>query len=648
MIVGTAGHIDHGKSTLVRALTGVDTDRLREEKERGISIELGYASLPLDDALDGGPVLGFVDVPGHERLVRTMVAGASGIEFALLVVAADDGVMPQTREHVAILDLLGVGAGAVAIAKADRVDAARVERVRAEIGALLAPTALCRASMFALDARDPGEAGVRALREHLVQAARAARARRSDAFFRLAVDRVFSLAGHGTIVTGTVHAGEVHVGDSLLAMPAGLPVRVRGLHAQNREASTGRLGQRCALNLAGIEKGALSRGDWIADARALVASTRIDVRLRVLGATRAPWPDWTPVHVHLGTARRTAHVVGLDDAGADGSRRVQLVCDAPICACAGDRFIVRDAQARTTLGGGVVLDADAPARRRRSAERLAQLDAIERMLAGDGVAALVRAAPSGMRLAELERRAGRVLAASDLGGDARALGGGTQRLVIGEANWQALRDAVVRVLDAHHAAAPDDAGIDRGRLRRIAVPTLADDAWRPIVDELLREGAIGCRGPWLHRPGHRIEPNEAERALAARIEPMLLAARFDPPWVRDLALQLGAHEDDVRRTLRKVAAQGRCHQVVRDLFYADACMRELADVLQGLAMCDGPVGAAAFRDAIGLGRKRAIQILEFFDRVGYTRRVRDAHVLRGDSGWIGERDVDAKEGMRIR
>ena len=648
MIVGTAGHIDHGKSTLVRALTGVDTDRLREEKERGISIELGYAYLPLDDALDGDPVLGFVDVPGHERLVHTMVAGASGIEFALLVVAADDGVMPQTREHVAILDLLGVADGAVAITKADRVEPARVESVREEVAALLAPTPLCRAPMFAFDARDADAAGMRALREHLVQAARVGRARRSDAFFRLAVDRVFSLAGHGTIVTGTVHAGEVHVADMLVAMPAGWPVRVRGLHAQNREASIGRLGQRCALNLTGVEKSALARGDWIADARALVPSTRIDVRLRVLGATRAPWPDWTPVHVHLGTAHRTAHVVRLDDAGADGSQRVQLVFDAPICTCTGDRFIVRDAQARTTLGGGVVLDAAAPARRRRSAERLAQLDAIERMLAGEGVAALVRAAPSGMRLEELERHAGRALTASDLPDDARVLGGGSQRLVIGEANWQVLRDAVGRALDDHHAAAPDDPGLDRGRLRRMAVPMLADDAWRPIVDELLRDGGIARRGPWLHRPGHRIEPTEAERALGARIEPVLIAARFDPPWVRDLALQLGAPEDDVRRSLRKVAAQGRCHQVVRDLFYADACMRELAEVLRGLAMRDGPVGAAAFRDAIGLGRKRAIQILEFFDRVGYTRRVRDAHVLRGDSGWIRERDVDAKEGMRIR
>jgi selenocysteine-specific elongation factor len=185
-------------------------------------------------------------------------------------------------------------------------------------------------------------------------------------------------------------------------------------------------------------------------------------------------------------------------------------------------------------------------------------------------------------------------------------------------------------------------------LRRMAAPALADEAWRSIADELLRDGSVACRGPWLHRPGHRVEPNEAERALAARIDPVLVAARFEPPWVRELAVQLGSREDDVRRTLRKVAAQGHCHQVVHDLFYADACVHDLADVLRALVERDGSVGAAMFRDAIGTGRKRAIQILEFFDRVGYTRRVRDAHVLRADSGWNGGRGVDAGEGMRIR
>ncbi|HEY6942698.1 selenocysteine-specific translation elongation factor [Dokdonella sp.] len=646
MIVGTAGHIDHGKSTLVRTLTGVDPDRLREEKERGISIELGYAYLPLGtDGVDS--VVGFVDVPGHERLVHTMVAGASGIEFALLVVAADDGVMPQTREHVAILDLLGIDRGAVAIAKADRVDPARVDQVRSEIAALLAPTALHDAPMFPLDARDVGDAGVRSLHDHLAQAALSRRAPRSDAFFRLAIDRVFSLAGHGTIVTGTVHGGEVSVSDTLVAMPVGVAVRVRGLHAQNREANSAGVGQRCALNITGIEKSALARGDWIVDARAASLSTRIDVRLRCVAGVRGDWADWTPVHVHLGTAHRLAHVVWLDHA-RDGEGRVQFVFDVPVCACTGDRFIIRDAQARATIGGGIVLDAQAPARRRRSAARLAELDAIECMLRGEGIESLVRAAPFGSRIDDLERRMGGPLEVARLPARVRVLGHGPQRLAIDDGRWQELRTAIVGVLERHHAAAPDEPGLDRGRLRRMAAPALADGAWRAIVDELVRERSLAVRGPWLHRPGHRIEPTEAEHALAARIAPVLAAARFEPPWVRELAVQFGSSEEDVRKTLLKAAALGHCHQVVHDLFFADATMRELADVLRAIAERDGAIVAATFRDAIGLGRKRAVQILEFFDRVGYTRRVRDMHVLRTDSGWQAGGGVGDGEGTRIR
>src|SRR5277367_5066968 len=275
MIVGTAGHVDHGKTSLIRALTGVETDRLKEEKARGISIELGYAYTALSD----GEVLGFVDVPGHERLVHTMVAGVGGIDYALLVIAADDGVMPQTREHLAILELLGITRGAIALTKIDRVNEARVAAVRAQIETLLAATALTGSTIFPVDATLASNPGVAALRARLQSIAAGWPRRREDGLFRLAVDRVFTLPGHGTVATGTVRAGRVQVGDTLALMPAGRPVRVRGIHAQNCAASVGRAGERCALNLAGIEKSALARGDWLADARALLPSMRMDVQL---------------------------------------------------------------------------------------------------------------------------------------------------------------------------------------------------------------------------------------------------------------------------------------------------------------------------------------------------------------------------------
>lgn len=259
MLIGTAGHIDHGKTALVRALTGVDADRLPEEKARGITLDLGYAYVPLPD----GTVLGFVDVPGHERLVHNMLAGATGIDFVLLVVAADDGPMPQTREHLEILDLLGLARGAVALNKTDLVDASRLAAATAEVEALLAGTGLAGSPVFPVSART-GE-GIEVLRRHLEAAVASTPARETRGRFRLAIDRSFTLAGAGTVVTGTVFSGVVRVGDRLTLSPAGTPVRVRSIHAQNRPADEGRAGERCALNLSGVEREAVRRGEWVLD-----------------------------------------------------------------------------------------------------------------------------------------------------------------------------------------------------------------------------------------------------------------------------------------------------------------------------------------------------------------------------------------------
>lgn len=638
MIIGTAGHIDHGKTTLVRALTGVDTDRLMEEKARGISIELGYAYVPVEGPSgEGSDVLGFVDVPGHERFVHTMVAGAGGIDFALLVIAADDGVMPQTREHLAILDLLGVTQGAVALTKIDRVDAARVREVEAQIAALLAPSPLRDAPIFPLDAAASGDAGVAALRVHLHATARAF-ARRDDAgLFRLAIDRVFTLAGHGTVVTGTVHAGRVRMGDTLTVMPRRLPVRVRGLHAQNRPAAEGGAGERCAVNLAGIDKSAIARGDWLADARAFLPTTRIDVRIRLLAHAPA-LRNGAPLHVHFGTAHQVAHVVLLDAErlGGGESARAQLVFDAAVCATSGDRFIVRDAQAAHTVGGGVVLDPSAPERKRRSAARLAWLGAIERMQAGEGAMPLLDGAPHGIAIEDLARLCGCAQEHLALPASVPRIETARGVFVVAVEHWSALRARAIEAVDAFHAREPDGPGVESARLRRMAAPTLAEALWRALVDELVRDRELVRAGPWLRRPGHCVVLSEGESALLRTLLPLIVAGRFDPPWVRDLAASVNAAEETVRSTLRKAAAQGDVHQVVRDLFYARERIDELAAILGELARRQGSVEAAQYRDAIGLGRKRTVQILEFFDRIGYTRRVRDAHVLRAESGWQRE------------
>lgn len=640
MIIGTAGHIDHGKTTLVRALTGVETDRLKEEKERGISIELGYAYAPLPN----GEVLGIIDVPGHEKFVHTMAAGAVGIDHALLVVAADDGVMPQTREHLDIVLLLGVRRGSVALTKSDRATPERLAQVRADIATLLAPTALSSAPVFATAATQPNDAGVAALRAHLENVAQSQPARAHGGLFRLAVDRVFTLPGQGTVVTGTVFGGQVQVGDSLAHSASGQMVRVRSIHAQNQASAQGLAGQRCALNLAGIAKEAIHRGDWIADARLLQASDRIDVRLRLLqGAPRLA--QWTPVHVHLGTSHHTAHVALLEGEHIEPGTevRAQLVLSHPVHTVPGDRLIVRNAQASRTIAGGSVIDPFAPARKRRSAERVQTLDALEALAQRGDASAVVAQAAHGIAQSQLVRLSGRLLQATDLpAGTLQLPLGQGDALLLGAARWQLLRTQVLNGLERFHAKSADEPGVNAARLRRMALPGLqqaAHDAlWRGLLDALLQDGSLAQSGAWLHLPGHSVQLSAAEESLAQKLLPALHAGHFDPPWVRDLARDTQAGEEPVRQLLRKLARQGLVFQPVKDLFYPAAAMDALAALLRTLAesggqATPGPVEAHAFRDATGLGRKRAIQILEFFNRIGYTRRVGDGHLLRPDAQW---------------
>lgn len=623
MIIGTAGHIDHGKTALVRALTGVDTDRLKEEKARGITLDLGYAYVPLPE----GPVLGFVDVPGHERLVHTMLAGATGIDFVLLVVAADDGVMPQSREHLAILELLGLDRGAVVLTKVDRVSAARLEEARSEIRAWLADSRLAGAPLFAVSSLT-GE-GIPALRDHLVQRALSATARRTQGGFRLAVDRVFTLAGTGTVVTGTAHSGQVAVGDRLVVSPQGLPVRVRSLHAQNQPAETAWGGQRVALNLAGVNKDQIRRGDWVVAPAAHHPVRRFDAVLRVLASAPRPLAPWTLTHLHLGSQDVLARVLPLDretlEPGAQGL--VQIVPEQPVVGVHGDRFVLRDAAASATLAGGFILDNDPPARRRRTAERLAWLAAEG---SPDALSALLAVSPLGLDLTRFARN--RNLRPEEL--DALVAATGLRRVqgpdvdwLAGPTQWQALIERILTRLAAHHAQEPDALGPDRERLRRMSLPTLPHGLFRAVLDDLLASGRVMLTGAALHLPEHRVQLAPAEEALWERLRPLLAEAPFMPPRVRDIARAQLLDENRVRLLFKRVARTGQVCQVAHDHFFLAEAVTTLAAIVTEMARDEG-VTAAAFRDRIGTGRKLAIQILEYFDRSGLTRRVGDRHRLR--------------------
>ncbi|MYM86462.1 selenocysteine-specific translation elongation factor [Rugamonas sp. FT82W] len=628
MIVGTAGHIDHGKTTLTRALTGVDTDRLKEEKARGISIELGYAYAQLDN----DDILGVIDVPGHEKFIRTMAAGVTGIDAALLVIAADDGIMPQTLEHLAILRLLGVRRGAVALTKIDRVDTPRVEQVERDIRTLLAPTDFAEAQVFRTNASAADDAGVQALLRYLAQMAASLPASDERRLFRLGVDRVFTLSGQGTIVTGTALAGSVRVGEVLQLAPSGQQARVRGIHAQNRSADSGHAGQRLALNLHGVAKEEVERGTWVVSPALAECSSRIDVELTLMPDCGQTLKSWSPLHVHLGAAHHTANVVMLDgDVLAPGQTgRVQLVLDAPVHAVPGDRFVIRNAQATVTIGGGMVLDPFGPVRKRRSAARMAWLQALADFVHSGDVASLLARSPLGLRRSALMRL-------SQLPADQIALpadtievplqGGDALLLAAGEV--QALEARILGGLAEFHARAPDDAGPELWRLKRIVAPEMEDRLWSRLVETLIGAGQVKQRGRSLHLPGHSVELSEREQAQAAPLLAALLEGAFDPPWVRDLSRDHGVPEAEVRRLLLKLSKADEISQVVPDLFYHPKRLAELAALVAALP----EVQASAFRDATGLGRKRAIQILEFFDRVGYTRRVGNIHMIRPNAVW---------------
>ena len=632
MIVGTAGHIDHGKTTLTRALTGVDTDRLKEEKARGISIELGYAYAPLSIEQPGGQILGVIDVPGHEKFIRTMAAGVTGIDAALLVIAADDGIMPQTLEHLAILRLLGVRRGVVALTKIDRVDARRVEQVERDIDALLASTDFAAAQIFRTNASAAGDAGVQALLRHLAQLAASLPAGDERRLFRLGVDRVFTLSGQGTIVTGTALAGSVRVGDVLQLAPGGQQARVRSIHAQNRSAESGHAGQRLALNLGGVSKEEIPRGSWVVAPALAACSAHVDAELTLMADCGQTLKPWSPLHVHLGAAHHTANAVLLDgDRLAPGqTARVQLVLDGPVHAVPGDRFVIRNAQATATIGGGMVLDPFGPARKRRSATRLAWLQALSDFIASGDIGALLARSPLGLRMSALMRLsllpAERIALPPDT--IEVALQGG-DRLLLAADEAQVLEARILQGLAAFHERAPDEAGPELWRLKRIVAPEMEDRLWSRLIESLAGADRIRQRGRSLHLPGHSVELSEMEQAQAAPLLAALLDGAYDPPWVRDLSREHGMAETEVRRLLLKLSKTGEISQLVPDLFYHPRRLAELAAMVASLP----EVQASAFRDACGLGRKRAIQILEFFDRVGYTRRVGNIHLIRPNAVW---------------
>ncbi len=632
MIVATAGHIDHGKTLLVKALSGVDTDRLPEEKSRGISIDLGFAYVPTPE----GGLLGFVDVPGHERFVRNMLAGVCGIDLSLLVVAADDGIMPQTVEHLQILDLLNVTRGIAVVNKVDRVPESRVAEVTQSVQQLLADTSLKGAAVLPVSAMTG--AGVEALRLRLFEQARRIAARETEGRrFRYAIDRVFSVSGSGTVVTGTVFNGRVKTADRLIVSPGGIPVRVRSIQIHGKAADQVGAGSRCALNLTGdkLDKEVLGRGDWVLDEALHRHTSRIDARVKVLAAEKEPLAHWTPVHFHLGTEAVTARIaVRRGESIAPGeSRVVQVIMDRPIACLHADRFILRDQSATRTIGGGTVVDPFAPTVRRNTPARQQVVDALGQENPEEALRALSSTSSDGVDLRTFE-------AAFNLEESAAAalysrvglvvLGRGEQRIGIAAARRQALADAIVEEVLRLHREDPRSLGVELASLPARIESRLPEWALTQIVRELAAAGKVELSGTRLRRPGHDATSNPEDEKLWQRVLPALQKDTPLPPTIKELAEQLRLPEKAVSDFLHRKSRSGEPIKMMPDRFLLRSTVERLAQTAAATAQAkpNGQFTAADYRDRCGAGRKLAIEVLEYFDRIGYTQRIGDVRRIR--------------------
>ncbi|MBN2848296.1 MAG: selenocysteine-specific translation elongation factor [Coriobacteriia bacterium] len=626
LVLGTAGHIDHGKSTLVKAITGVDPDRLAEEKERGITIELGFAQL----TLPSGRTMGVVDVPGHERFVRQMVAGATGIDVVMLVVAADDGVMPQTREHLAIIDLLGIPRGVVAITKADLADADWVELVAEEVRALITGTSIEGAPIVPVSARSG--AGIPELLATIDEVAAEAEARHSNLPLRLPVDRVFTIAGAGTVVTGTLWSGVAKRDDQVELMPSGRRGRIRSVQMHGAQADKAVAGNRVALNIAGLDTGEISRGDIVAEPGTLTVTDRFDARVTYLASEEKPFESGARVHVHHGTREVLGRVLLMDaetlQPGQSGLAQLRL--EEPLSPRYDDRFIIRSYSPMWTIGGGTVLDVLPPRRTRLKPHERELLDALlAHDLSGAALGLLAsRAIP--MTSAQVAAALGvpRPQVADDLNRASleRLKAGGETYFATAEAQ-DALLEAAERELLAYHDADARATGLAVGALR-----DRVDRRLEPKVFDALLEIAA-ARGSIVLAGGEARHPRAASTALAAegeaadKLAALLRAQGLAPLATAGLAAEAGVDPGLARKVLGRLAAEGKLLRLSPDLhFDAEAVEAARAKIVAHLRE-HGTILAKDARDLVGSSRKFILPLLEYFDQQGVTKRDGDIRVL---------------------
>ena len=623
--MATAGHVDHGKTSLIKHLTGVDTDRLEEEKRRGLSINLGFAYRKL---LGHSPI-GFVDMPGHKRFINTMIAGVSGIDLGMLVVAADDGPMPQTIEHLDVLGLLGVENFLLVVTKIDRVSAERVQEVGKQVQELLA----VKGGVPTYPVSNSSGEGVPALLAHLEQRARDVIVKPANGGFRLSIDRAFNLKGVGLILTGTATAGSVSVGHTLVIQPAGVKLRVRSIHVQDEQADSACAGQRCALNVVGnIEKDAVARGDWLLDVSAGPVSPCVDARVRLLGTAPFALKHLSPVKIYLGARRVAGRIFILE-----GDRRLdpgagalaQLLLNEAVSCCHGERFLLRDDSESVTLGGGVILDPYAP---RTGKSRPQRLDTLRALDTDSPRAALEALVLEQGQLLDLERfRHGWNLREDEMrdlcGPQLHRFDADGASLLVSEARWHQGLAAIPEYLANWHQHNPYEAGIKMQVFNSELGETLEAPLVAAMLRDLLQESVLTLKDGKLFLTGYKESVSDEEIERWRTFEAFLQQRGKDIPLLSHVSAETGLRKKTLERLGQAAVRDGRLHRLTDNRYATPQQLAQLARLVGDLAADGQPITVVNFKGRMGTGRTVAIEVLEYFDSIRFTQRQEDIRVI---------------------
>ena len=625
MIIATSGHVDHGKTLLVHAVTGIETDRLEEEKARGLTIDLGFAYTTIDDMR-----IGFIDVPGHIKFISNMLAGVSAIDFGLLVIAADDGPMPQTAEHLAILNLIGIKQGAVVLTKIDRVAPERIAAAQKEIQALTRGTFLKDAKVFPVSGTQL--TGINELTAFLVKTARSLQRHQQHGHFRLAIDRSFSVKGAGQVVTGSVISGQVQMNDELILAPQGVPVRVRSIHRQNEAAEEGQPGDRCAINIAGndLARAQLHRGNYLTSNPHHQVTSRCDILATLLPSEILGLKQSTPVHIHCGANHVTGRLITLESQGlAPGETALaQMILAEPINLWFGDQLIIRDQSAARTLGGGRVLDPTAPGRGRTNSRRLAELRLLaEQRPLTETLKHWLQAQPEGSSRAQLTRQFNLTDTEID-----RLLAANTfienKHGIIAPAILQQHQQQTLTAIERWQTANPQQPGLPIQQISSLI--RINNGLLSLCLDLLIKDKRLALAGNLYRLPNHAAQLSQPLISLWTSVEPILAKDPTKPPVLHELAKQINMEPVPASKLLNQLVGAGFLVRPVANRYFLPAGVERLRELVTETAQRSDAqgFGVADFRDSCGIGRNLCIEILEYFDRTGVTQRIGDRRKLR--------------------